>query len=84
MKEQDKIPGQQLSDVEIGDLPEEKFRAMTINMTQDFGKRVEAQTEKVQKMLNEELKDLKNKQKEMNNTIPEMKKYTGRNQHQSK
>ena len=49
MKQQDKIPEQQLSDVEIGNLPEEKFRAMTINMTQDFGKRVEAQTEKVQK-----------------------------------
>ena len=35
-------------------------------------------------MLNDKLKDLKNKQKEMNNTIPEIKKYTGRNQHQSK
>ena len=35
-------------------------------------------------MLNDELKDLKNKQKEMKNTVPEMKKYPGRNQHQSK
>ena len=40
-------------------------------MTQDLRKRMEAQTEKIQEMFDEELEDLKNKQ--MNNTIAEMK-----------
>ena len=42
-------------------------------MIQDLGKRMEAQTEKIQEMLNKELEDLKNKQTQMNNTITEMK-----------
>ena len=69
-KEQDKIPEEQLSEVEISNL--KKFRVMVVKMIQDLRKRMEAQTEKTQEMFNKELEDLKNKQTEMNNTITEM------------
>ena len=32
MKEQDKTPGKQLNEVEIGNLPEDKFRIMIVKM----------------------------------------------------
>ena len=41
-------------------------------MIQNLGKRMEAQTEKIQEMFNKEIEDLKNKQ--MNTTITELKK----------
>ena len=63
MKEQDKTPEEQLSEVEIGNLPEEEFRVMIVKKIQDLGKRVEAQTEKLPEMFNKELEDLKNKQR---------------------
>ena len=44
---------------------------MKVKMIQDLGQRMEAQTERIQEMFNKELEDLKNK--EMNNTIMEMK-----------
>ena len=66
-------PEAQLNKVEIGNLPEKGSRVMI-----DLGKRMEAQTEKIQDMFNKEL-DLKNKQTDINNTITEMKKYTRRN-----
>ena len=53
MKAQDKTP-EQLSEVDIGKLPENEFRVMTVKMIQDLGKRMEAQIEKVQEMLNKE------------------------------
>lgn len=37
MKEQDKTPEEQLSEVEIGNLSEKDFRVMLIRMIQDFG-----------------------------------------------
>ena len=78
---QDKTPEKQLSEVEIGNLPEKEFRIMIVKMIQDLRKRMEAKIEKMQEMFNkhlEELKnkhqeELKNKQTEMNNTITEMK-----------
>ena len=70
-KEQDKNPEEQVSEVEIGNLPEKEFRVMIVKIIQDLGKRMEAQTEEIQKMFNKDLEDLKNKQ--MNNTITEMK-----------
>ena len=81
MKEQDKTPEKQLTEVEIGNLPEKEFRIMTVNMIQDLGKRTEAKIEKMQEMFNKDLdelknkhlEELKNKQTEMNNTITEMK-----------
>ena len=73
MKEQDKTPEKQLNEVEIGNLPEKKFRKMIVKMIQDLGKRMEAKIEKMQEMFNKDLEELKNKQTEMNNTITEMK-----------
>ena len=45
MKEQDKTPEEQLSEVEIGNLPEKEFKVMIVKMIQDLGNRMEAQTE---------------------------------------
>ena len=70
MKEQDKTPEEQLSEVEIGNLPEKEFR---VKVFQDLRKRIEAQIEKLQEMFNKELEDLKNKQTKMSNTITEIK-----------
>ena len=39
-KEQDKTPKEELSEVEIGNLPEKEFRIMTVKMIQDLGKRM--------------------------------------------
>ena len=73
MKEQDKTPEKQLNEVEIGKLPEKKFRIMIVKMIQDLGKIMEAKIEKMQEMFNKDLEELKNKQTEMNNKITEMK-----------
>ena len=81
MKEQDKTPEKQLSEVDIGNLPEKEFRIMIVKMIQDLGKRMEAKIEKMHEMFNKDLEELenkhleelKNKQTEMNNTITEMK-----------
>ena len=73
MKEQNKTPGEQPSEVEIGNLPEKEFRIMIVKMMKDLGKTMEAKIDKMQEMLNKDLEELKNKQTEMNNTITEMK-----------
>ena len=39
MKEQDKTPEKQLTEVEIGNIPEKEFRIMTVKMIQDLGKK---------------------------------------------
>ena len=72
-KEQDKTPETQLNEVEIGNLPEKKFRIMIVKMIQDLGKRMEANIEKMQEIFNKDLEELQNKQTEMKNTITEMK-----------
>ena len=51
MKEQDKSPEEQLSEVETGNLPEKEFRVMIVKMIQNLGKRMEAQIKKIQKCL---------------------------------
>ena len=61
MKEQDKTPEEQLSEVEIGNLPKKEFRVVIVKMIQDLRKRMEAQTERIQEMFNKELEALKNK-----------------------
>ena len=63
MKEQDKIPEKQLNEVEIGNLPEKEFRIMIVKMIQDIGKKMEAKITKLQEMFNEDLEELKNKQR---------------------
>ena len=54
-KEKDKTPEEQLSEVEIGNIPEKEFRVMIVKMIQNLEKRIEAQTERVQVMINKEL-----------------------------
>ena len=66
-KEQDKTPGE-LSEVEIGSLPEKEFRVMIVKMIQNLGSRME----KIQEMFNKDLEELKSKQTMMNNTINEI------------
>ena len=56
MKEQDKTPEEQLSEVEIGNVQEKEFRVMTVKMVQDLRKkRMGAQIKKMQEMLNKEI-----------------------------
>ena len=62
MKEQDKT--QQLSDVEIGNLPEKEFRVMIVRIIPELRKRTEAQIEELHEMFNKELEeDLKSNQR---------------------
>ena len=72
MKEQDKTPEKQLNEVEIGNLAEKqtnKIRIKIVKMIQDLGKRMEAKIKKLQEMFTKDVKELKNKQREMNNTL---------------
>ena len=50
MKEQDKTPGKQLSEVEIGNLPEKEFKIMIVKMIKNLRKRMEARIKKMQEM----------------------------------
>ena len=59
MKGQDKAPEKQLSEVEIGDLPEEEFRIMIVKTIQGLWKTVE----KMREMFTKDLEELKNKQR---------------------
>ena len=63
MKEQDKTPEKQLNELEIGNLPENEFRIMIVKMIKDLRKKMEAKIEKMQKMFNKNLEELKNKQR---------------------
>ena len=67
-EEQDKNPQEQLSEVEIDNLPEKEFRVIIVKMIQNLGKRMEPETKKIEEMFNNELEGLKNKQTEMNNS----------------
>ena len=73
MKEQGKIPQEQINEEEIGNLPEKEFKVMIVKMIQNLGNRMQAQIEKIQDMFNKDLEELKNKQTMMNNTINEIK-----------
>ena len=66
MKEQRKIPQDQINEEEIGSLPEKEFRVIIIKMIQDLRNRMEARIEKIQEMFNRDLGELKNKQSMMN------------------
>ena len=61
MKGQDKIPENQLNNVETGNLPEREFRIMIVTMIQDLGKRMEAKIEKMQETFTKDPEELKNK-----------------------
>ena len=69
MKEQGKNPPEQTNEEEIGSLPEKQLRVVTVNMTQNLGKRME----KIQETFNKDLEEIKSKQRMMNHKINEMK-----------
>ena len=48
-KEQDKTT-EQLSEMEMGNLPKKEFRVMIIKMIQELGKRMDAQSKKLQEV----------------------------------
>ena len=73
MKELDKTPEEQLSEVEIGNLPEKFFRVMLVRTIQDFGKKIEAKINESEETFNKGIEDLKIQQAEMINTITEIK-----------
>ena len=54
--------------MEIVNLSEKELKTMTVQMTQDLGKRVE----KMQEMLTKDLVELQNKQTEISNTLEEI------------
>ena len=70
MKEQGKNPPDLTNVEEIGSLPYKEFRVMIAKMIQNLGNRME----KIKEMFNKDLKELKDKQTMMNNTINEIKK----------
>ena len=72
MKEQDKTPEEELSDVEMGNLPEKEFTVMIVKMIKELRKRMDAQSEKLE-VLNKELENIKNNKTELKNTTTEMK-----------
>ena len=55
MKGQDKIPGKQLNEMKISNLPEKEFKIMVVNMIQDLRKRMEAKLEEMQKTFTKDL-----------------------------
>ena len=69
MKEQTRNTEIQISEEEIGKLPEKEFRIMIVKMI----KNLENKIEKMQESVNKDLEDLKNKHTETNNTITEIK-----------
>ena len=71
-KEQDKTPGEELSDVEISNLSEKVFRVMIIKIIKELRRRMDAQSEKLE-VSKKELENIKNNQTEMKNMITEMK-----------
>ena len=61
-KEQDTTP-EQLSEVQIGSLPEKEFKVGIVKMIQDLGKRMEVQSDRIQEMFDKDLEALSNKQR---------------------
>ena len=55
----------QINGEEIGKLPEKEFRIMIVKMIKNLEKKME----KMQESINKELKELKNKYTQTNNTI---------------
>ena len=68
-KEQGRNLQDQISEDEIGNLPEKDFRVMIVKMIQNLGNRME----KIQETFNKDLEELKSKWTVMNNTITDIK-----------
>ena len=69
MKEQTRNTEVQINEEEIGKLPEKEFRIMIAKII----KNLENRMKKMQKSINKDLEELKNKHTETNNTITEFK-----------
>ena len=69
MKEQTRNTEVQINEEEISKLPEKEFRIMIVKMI----KNLESKMEKRQELINKDLEELKNKHKDTNNTIIEIK-----------
>ena len=78
MKKQTRNTEVQINEEEIGKLPDKEFR-----MTVQIIKNLENRMEKMQKSINKDLEELKNKQRETNNTITEIKNTLEQNQYQN-
>ena len=59
----------QINEEEIGKIPEKEFRIMIVKMI----KNLENKLEKIQESVSKDIKELKNKHTETNNTITEIK-----------
>lgn len=62
MKEQNKTPEEELSEVEMGSLSEKEFRVIIIKMIREFGERIEVQSQELE-FLNKELENIENNQR---------------------
>ena len=69
MKEQTSNTDVQINKEDIGKLPEKEFRIMVVKMI----KNLENKMEEIQKSINKDLEELKNKDAETNNTVTEIK-----------
>ena len=67
-REKGKIPEKQLSKEEILSLQEKDFRLLMLKMMQDIGKKLKAKMDNLQETLTKEIRDIKLKQEEMQNT----------------
>ena len=68
MKEETRITEVQISEEEMGKLPEKQLRIMIVKMI----KNLENKMEKMQESINRDLEELKNKHAETNNRITEI------------
>ena len=71
MKEQDKTP-EELSEEEIGNLPNRELKVMIIKMNKELRRRLDEQIEKLG-VFKRNIEHIKNNQTEMKSTISEMK-----------
>ena len=76
VKEQDKFPPNQTKEEEIGNLPDQEFKIMTVKIIQNLENKVELQMnsqetgiEKMQEMCNKDLEEIKQSQYILNNAI---------------
>ena len=59
IREQEKTPGKQLSDLEILSLQEKDLRLMMLKMMQDIGNKLEAKIDSLQQTLSKQIQVLK-------------------------
>ena len=73
MKEQDKTPEEELTKVEVNNLPPKEFKVMIIKMLKELRRRMDKHSKKL-KVSNKELDNIKKNQTELKNIITEILK----------